>query len=76
MDMSVVHGVEKGKINLKEILWMKILENLEKIKRTKNGVFGFQSLINHILFHVLKRFPYFSVIDIMSSDRCTMENIT
>ena len=76
MDMSVVHGVEKGKINLKEIIWMQILEKLEKIKRTKNDLFGFQSLINHILFHVLKRFPYFSVIDIMSSDRCTMENIT
>ena len=54
---------------------MQLLENLEKIKRTKNGVFRFQSLINHIFFHVLNRFPYLSVIDIMSSDRCTMEKI-
>ena len=51
------------------------MENLEKIKRTKNGVFRFQSEINHISFHALKIFPNLLVIDIMSSDRCTMENI-
>lgn len=67
--------VEKEQVNLSEILRMQLLENLEKIKRTKNGVFTFQSLINHILFHVLKRFPYLSVIDIMSSEICTMEKI-
>ena len=54
---------------------MQLLENLENIKRTKNGVFRFQSLINHIFFHVLKRFPYLSVTYIMSSDKCTMEKI-
>ena len=48
--------VEKEQVNLNEILSMQLLENLEKIKRTKNGVFRFQSLINHIFFHVLKRF--------------------
>ena len=68
--------VEKEKVNLSEILRMQLLENLEKIKRTKNGVLRFQSLINHIFFHVLKIFPYLSIIDIMSSDRCTMEKIT
>ena len=67
--------VEKEQVNLNEILRMQLLENLEKIKRTKNGVFRFQSLINHILFHVLKRFPYLSVIDIISTDRCIMEKI-
>ena len=60
---------------MSEILRMKLLENLEKIKRKKNGVFRFQSLINHILFHVLKRFPYLSVKNIVSIDRCTMEKI-
>ena len=55
---------------------MQLLENLEKIKRTKNGVFRFQSLINHIFFDVLKIFPYLSVTKIMSSERCTMEKIT
>ena len=49
---------------------------MEKIKRTKNGVFRFQLLINYIFFHVLKRFPYLLVIEIMSSERCTMEKIT
>lgn len=68
--------VEKEQVNLSEILRMQLLEKLEKIKRTKNGVFRFQSLINHIFFHVLKIFPYLLVIDIMSGDRCTMEKIT
>ena len=68
--------VKKEKVNLSDILRMQLLEKLEKIKRTKNGVFRFQSLINHIFFHVLKRFPYLSIIDIMSSNRCTMEKIT
>ena len=49
--------VEKEQVNLSEIIRMQLLKNLEKIKRTKNGVFRFQSLINHIFFHVLKRFP-------------------
>ena len=65
--------VEKEQVNLSEILRVQLLENLEKIKRTKNGIFKFQSPINHIFFHVLKIFPYFSIIDIMSSGRCTME---
>lgn len=51
--------VEKEKVNLSKILRMKLIENLEKIKRTKNGVFRFYSLINYIFFHVLKRIPYF-----------------
>ena len=67
--------VEKEQVNLSEILRVQLLKNLEKIKRTKNGVFIFQSLINHIFFHVLKRFPFLSVIDIMSSERCTMDKI-
>ena len=54
---------------------MQLLENLEKIKRTKNGVFIFQLLINHMFFHVLTIFLYLLVTNIMSSDRCTMENI-
>ena len=33
--------VEKEQVNLNEILRMQLLENLEKIKRTKNGVFRF-----------------------------------
>ena len=33
--------VEKEQVNLCEILRMQLLENLEKIKRTKNGVFTF-----------------------------------
>ena len=68
--------IEKEQVNLTEILRMQLLENLEKIKRTKNSVFRFQSLINHIFFHVLKRFPYLLVTNIMSSDICTMEKIT
>ena len=68
--------VEKEQVNLNEILRMQLLENLENIKRIKNGVLIFQSFINHIFFYVMKRFPYLSIIDIMSSDRCTMENIT
>ena len=62
-------------MDLSEILRMQLLENLEKIKRTKNGVFRFQSLINHIFFYVLKRFPYLLVTYIMRSDRCTIEKI-
>ena len=33
--------VDKEQINLSEILRMQLLENLEKVKRTKNGVFRF-----------------------------------
>ena len=33
--------IEKEQVNLSEIMRMKLLENLEKIKRTKNGVFRF-----------------------------------
>ena len=33
--------VEKEQVNLSEILRMQLLENLDKIKRTKNGVFRF-----------------------------------
>ena len=67
--------VDKELVKLSEILRMQLLENLEKIKRTKNGVFRFQSLINHIFFHVLDIFPYLLVTKIMSSDMCTMEKI-
>lgn len=67
--------VEKKQVNLSEILRMQLLENLKKIKRKKSGVFRFQSFINHIFFHALKRFPYLLVRYIMSSDKCTMEKI-
>ena len=67
--------VEKKKVNLSEILRMPLLENLEKIKRTKNGVFRFRSLINQIFFHVLNKFLYLSVTSIMIIDRWTMEKI-
>ena len=63
-------------MKLSEILRVQLIENLEKIKRTKNGAFIFQSLINHIFFHVLKRFPFLSVTEIMSSEICTMDKIT
>ena len=33
--------VEKEQVNLSEILKIKLLKNLETIKRTKNGVFRF-----------------------------------
>ena len=33
--------VEKEQVNLNKILRMQLLENLEKIRRTKNGVFRF-----------------------------------
>ena len=33
--------VEKEQVNLSEILRMQLLKKLEKIKRTKNGVFRF-----------------------------------
>ena len=33
--------VENEQVNLSEIMRMQLLENLEKIKRTKNGVFRF-----------------------------------
>ena len=33
--------IEKEQVNLSEILRIQLLENLEKIKRTKNGVFRF-----------------------------------
>ena len=33
--------IEKEQVNLSEILRIQLLENLEKIKRTKNGVSGF-----------------------------------
>jgi hypothetical protein len=68
--------VEREQVNLSEILRIQLLENLEKIKKTKNYVFRFQSLINHLFFHVLRRFPFLSVTKIMSSDKCTMEKIT
>ena len=68
--------IEKEQVNLSEILRMQLLENIENIKRNKNGVFRFQSLIIHIFFHVLKIFPYLSIIEIIRSDRCTMEKIT
>ena len=33
--------IEKEQVNLNQIMRMQLLENLEKIKRTKNGVFRF-----------------------------------
>ena len=42
--------VENEQVSLSEILRMLLLQNLLKIKRTKNGVFRFQSLIHHIYF--------------------------
>ena len=33
--------IEKEKVNLREILRVQLLENLEKIKRTMNGVLRF-----------------------------------
>lgn len=68
--------VEKEQVNLSEIMRIQLVENLEKIKKTKNSVFRFQSLINHVFFHVLKRFPFLSVAKIMSTDKCTMEKVT
>ena len=38
-------------------------------------VFRLQSLINHIFFHVLKRFPFLLVNNIMRSEICTMDKI-
>ena len=73
--MQPIRFAQKEKVNLSEILRVQLFENLETIKRAKNGVFKFQSPINHILFHILKIFPYLSVTEIMSSERCTMENI-
>lgn len=67
--------VEKEQVNISEILRVQLLENLEKIKRTKNYVFRFQSLVNHLFFHILRRFLFLSVAEIMSSDRWTMEKV-
>ena len=67
--------IEKEQVQLSEILRVQLLENLEKIRRTKNGVFRFQSLINHIFFHILKRFPFLLITEIIKNERCTMDKI-
>lgn len=68
--------VDKEQVNLCEILIIQLIENLEKIKKIKNGVFRFESLFCHIFFYVLRRFPFLSMIEIMDSNKCIMEKTT
>lgn len=67
--------VEKEQVNLCDILQTQLIENLERLRRTKNNVFIFESLLCHIFFHVLRKFPFLSDYDMMNTDKCTMEKI-
>ena len=80
METSFIHAtymmcVEKAKVNLCEILRAQLVENLERIKKIRNNQFKFQSLINYMFFHLIKRFPFMTIVEINNNDKYSMEKI-
>lgn len=49
--------IERRKVNLCEIVKSQLLDNIVKLKKTKNEVFRFESLLTHLFFYETKKFP-------------------
>lgn len=47
-----------------------MLDNIEKIKKTKNAVFRFESLLTHMFFYATRKFPGLIIWD---NSKCVMK---
>ena len=65
-----VHGEE---VNLCEIVRTHLLDNISKMKASKRTIFRFGSLLTHIFFYTVRRFPRVSHWD---ENECAMQVIT
>ena len=65
-----VHG---GEVNLCEIVHTKILDKIAKMKASRRTIFRFGSLLTHIFFYSVRRFP-----GVLHWDRneCVMQLVT
>ena len=52
--------VEREKFNMRQILRHQLLDNIDRIKKTKNASFRFKSLLKHFFFQVVRNFPSIS----------------
>lgn len=71
--VASVMVVERRKVNLCEIIKLQLLDNNAKLKKTKNEVFRFESLLTHLFFYATKKFPGMRNWEI---NKCTMKLVT
>lgn len=73
MHVAYVMVIEIRKVNMCEIVRIYLLDNIAKIKKTKNVVFRFESLLTNILFCATNKFPKMKNWD---NDDSTMNMLT
>ena len=64
--------MERKNVNFCEIIRAHLLDNIAKLKKTKNVVFRFENLLTHLFFYVAKKFPGVSTWD----NECVMKVVT
>ena len=66
-------AVRGEEVNMCDIVRTQLLDNISRIKKSRNVVFRFESLITHIFFYAIKKFP---AIIVWNENECTMQQIT
>lgn len=66
--------VKMEKVNMCEIVKQQLLDNIEKLKKTKNVVFVFDSLLTHLFFQLIISFLGMPDPE-WDSNTCTMSMI-
>ena len=57
LHVAYLMKVEKKNVNMCEIVRLELLDNIEKLKKTKSVVFRFEFLLIHMFFQVIREFP-------------------
>ena len=67
--------IKKKRVNLYEIVRLQLIDNIEKIKRSRSIVFRFESLSTHLFFYATTQFLGMTTSSWNSSE-CMMKVIT
>ena len=73
LHVAYVIAMKGENINIYDIIWTQLLDNIVNLKKKKSTIFKFESLLTHIFFYVVKKFLGISSWD---NGECTMQIVT
>ena len=54
LDTNYLMAIEKKKVNMCEIVSLQLLDNIEKLKKSKKVVSRFESLLTYLFFEAIR----------------------
>lgn len=76
LSVTYLMKTKKEKVNMYEIMRHQLLDNIEKLKKPRSVVLRFESLLIHLFFQVIRKFPSIPDGEWNNNNQCTMNLVT